>query len=272
MANRIWRWHFGAGLVRSTDNFGRLGDRPSHPELLDWLARRFVESGWSIKAMHRLIMLSSTYQMGTAFDPEAAQADPENRLLWRRERRRLEAEAIRDALLAVGGGLDLSMGGSLLKTRNHAYVAGTASIDSTDYDADRRSIYLPVIRSSLYEVFQAFDFADPSVANGMRETTTVAPQALFMMNSTIVARQSKGLARMLLEAAGLDDAGRVRLAFEKAYGRPPTPKEVEQALAFVARYEGASGARPADPGGRRLRAWEGLSRVILAVNEFLYIE
>ena len=129
MVNRIWLGHFGDGLVRSPDNFGRLGDRPIHPELLDWLARRFVESGWSVKAMHRLIMLSSTYQMSTRYDAEAALADPENRLHWRMSRRRLEAEAIRDAILAVSGELDATMGGTLLPTKNHAYVYSTGTIE-----------------------------------------------------------------------------------------------------------------------------------------------
>ena len=125
MVNRLWLWHFGEGLVGSPDNFGRLGDRPVNLDLLDWLARRFVASGWSIKAMHRLIMLSSTYQMSTRFDPAAAQIDPENRLHWRTSRRRLEAEAIRDAILAVSGELDRTMGGTLMTEKNHAYVNST---------------------------------------------------------------------------------------------------------------------------------------------------
>ena len=125
MVNRLWLWHFGDGLVGSPDNFGRLGETPVNPDLLDWLSRRFVASGWSIKAMQRLIMLSSTYQMSTRFDPRAAQVDPENRLHWRTSRRRLDAEAIRDAILAVSGELDATMGGTLLTEKNHAYVNST---------------------------------------------------------------------------------------------------------------------------------------------------
>src|SRR5262249_20366768 len=124
MVNRIWRWHFGEGLVRSTDNFGKLGDRPSHPELLDWLAVRFVEGGWSVKALHRLIMLSSTSQMSTASDATAALADRENRLHHCHNRRRLEAEALRDGILAVSGRLDQTMGGSLYPGADRAYVIG----------------------------------------------------------------------------------------------------------------------------------------------------
>ena len=176
MVNRIWRWHFGRGIVPSTDNFGRLGERPTNQPLLDWLALRFIEEKWSIKAMHRLIMLSSTYQMSTAFDQKYAQIDPENKLLWRMNRRRLEAESIRDAIMAVGEGLDLTMGGSMLTFKDREYVTSSRNRDSTDYDVNRRAVYLPVIRSSLYGVFQAFDFGDPSVSNGNRQSTVVSPQ------------------------------------------------------------------------------------------------
>ena len=177
MVNRIWQWHFGDGLVRTPDNFGKLGERPTHPELLDWLAVQFVDEGWSIKAMHRLIMLSSTYQMSTTYNAVAADQDPENRLLWRRSRKRLDAESIRDSLLYVAGNLDLSMGGTLLPTENRKYVTSTANVNPIVYDTQRRSMYLPIVRSALYEVFQAFDFADPAVSSGERMSTTVAPQA-----------------------------------------------------------------------------------------------
>jgi len=150
MVNRIWLGHFGEGLVRSPDNFGRLGEAPDHPELLDWLASRFVESGWSIKAMHRRIMLSSAYQMSTQYDPACALADPENACCGGLNRRRLEAEPMRDAILAVSGELDLTMGGTLLPTKNHAYVNDTSARGDTRYDSKRRSVYLPVIRSGLY--------------------------------------------------------------------------------------------------------------------------
>ncbi len=206
MVNRIWRWHFGAGLVRTPDNFGRLGERPVNQPLLDWLAVRFVRSGWSIKAMHRLIMLSSTYQMSTAYDERAARMDPENRLHWRMNRRRLESEDLRDALLALSGCLDPDMGGSLLQGKNHEYVTSTANRNYDRYDSRRRSLYLPVIRSALYDVFQAFDFPDPSVPNGDRATTTVASQALFMMNSKVALEQTRELAKSLLSDQQIDDA------------------------------------------------------------------
>jgi hypothetical protein len=272
MVNRVWQGHFGEGLVRSPDNFGRLGERPSHLELLDWLARRFVEGGWSLKGLHRLMMLSATYQMSTAYNAEAALEDPANRLLWRMNRRRLEAEAVRDSLLAVSGSLDLTMGGSLLPTPDRQYVTGTASVNPVTYAGNRRSLYLPVIRSALFDVFQAFDFADPSVLNGRRETTTVAPQALFMMNSKLMLQETKNLAAGLIAESSLDDPGRVRLAYEKTYGRLPVPAEVDRALVYVGHYTEAVASKFASGDESRLRAWQSLCRALLSANEFIYVE
>src|SRR5439155_6177717 len=187
---------------------GALGEPSSHPELLDWLAHRFVDSGWSIKAMHRLILLSNTYQMSSTHDAGAAERDPENRLLWRAPRRRLEAEALRDALLAVSGLLDRTPGGSLLHVKNRDYFFDHTSKDTTKYDSRRRSLYLPVVRNHLYDVFQLFDCTDATVLSGDRATTTVAPQALFLLNSDLVWQASESLAAKLL-AAPSDDALRI---------------------------------------------------------------
>jgi hypothetical protein len=272
MLNRIWRGHFGQGLVRSADNFGKLGERPDLPALLDWLAVRFVQTGWSVKAMHRLIVLSNTYQMSTSHNEKAAQADPEKRLYWRKERRRLEVEAVRDALLAVSGQLDLTMGGSLLKTPNRAYVASTFSVDQTNYETRRRSVYLPVVRSALYDVFQAFDFADPSVPNGERATTTVAPQALFMMNSSQVQMAATQLALDLLSKTNLNEGDRIRLLYERCLGRTADDRETERALAFVKRMEKTYADEKVPFVERRQKAWQSLCRVILASNEFIYVE
>jgi cytochrome c553 len=272
LVNRLWHWHFGAGLVRSPDNFGALGDRPINQQLLDWLAVRFVESGWSLKAMHRLILLSSTYQMSGAYDERAALVDPEDRLHWRWQRRRLDAEEVRDALLAVSGQLDSAMGGSLMQGGNRGYVPGYPNSSYDNYESRRRSVYLPVIRSDLYRVFQAFDFADPSTPSGERPTTTVAPQALFMMNSKLVLEQTRHLATDLLDRGDCDDAGRVRLAYERAYGRLPTTAETARALGFVRRVEGLLEGEKVAPAERRLRAWQSLCRVIVAANEFIYVE
>jgi hypothetical protein len=271
MVNRIWRWHFGQGLVRSVDNFGRLGEKPTHPELLDWLARSFVEGGWSVKALHRLILLSSTYQMSSAHDADGARIDPDNRLLWRMNVRRLEAEAIRDNLLAVGGTLDRTMGGSLLHVANRGYLFDHTSKDATQYDRPRRSLYLPVIRNNLYAVYQLFDATDATVSNGDRATTTVATQALFAMNSELAMQASEHLAARLLARADLDDSGRARLLYEIAYSRPPTTRELARARAAVAGFEEDLRPTQPDAGKRRLQAWACFCQVILAANEFVYV-
>jgi len=272
MVNRVWRGHFGEGLVRTPDNFGRLGERPSHPELLDWLARWFVEQGWSLKSLHRLIMNSATYQMGTEYRADAAAADPDNRLFWRKDRWRLEAEAIRDAILATSGRLEPGVGGSLLKASPRQYVASTNSVDITQYDSFRRSLYLPVIRSALYDVFQAFDFAEPSVANGGRTSTTVAPQALFMMNSPIVTAESRHLAAKLLAEVPADDAARVGMLFARALGRPPSAAELSRALEFIGRMEVNAAWNALEPAERRLRAWQSFCRVVISSSEFIYVD
>jgi hypothetical protein len=272
MVNRIWLLHFGEGLVRTPDNFGRLGERPTHPELLDWLAVQFVKMGWSIKAMHRLIMLSSTYQMSTEFNANFAKSDPENRLLWRMNRRRLDAESIRDSILAVAGNLDLKMGGSMLPTANRKYVTSTANVNPVTYKTNRRSVYLPIVRSALYDVFQAFDFADPSVLNGKRVSTTVAPQALFMMNSEIVFEQTESMAKRLIDDEALDEDKRVRQLFELAYSRSPTQNETDRAIIYIDRYTRKMQSLKKTQEESRLRAWQSFCRVVIASNEFVYIE
>ncbi len=280
MANRLWQWHFGEGLVRTPDNFGQLGERPTHPQLLDWLSVQFVQSGWSVKAMHRLIMLSATYQMSTAYDADSAAQDPENRLWWRRNRRRLEAEAIRDAILAVTGNLDLTMGGSLLPTQNRKYVTSTSNVNPIVYNGNRRSVYLPVVRSAVYEVFQAFDFADPSMLNGKRISTTVAPQALFMMNSQLVAEHAKTLAGQLLEIGdegdvkdnGSTDERRVHSLYRRVLSRPPTAAETQRAIAYVNRMRQALESHGEEAATIRLVAWHSLCRAVIASNEFLFVE
>src|SRR5690606_331124 len=186
IANRLWRWHFGKGLVSTPDNFGLLGQPPSNPELLDWLAAELVANDWSLKAMHRRIMLSSTYQLSSESCEECAAIDPDNRYHWRADVRRLEAEIIRDAMLAARGLLDKKMGGSLLHVENRAFLFDHTSKDTTSYDSFRRSLYLPVIRNNLYDGFSLFDYTAADVPNGDRETSTVATQALFLMNSDLV--------------------------------------------------------------------------------------
>ena len=262
MANRIWRWHFGKGIVPSADNFGRLGEAPTNQPLLDWLAVRFVESGWSIKAMHRLIMLSNTYQMSSEHDQRSAEADPENTLLWRVSRRRLEAEEIRDAIMAVSGDLEFISGGSIMKYKDREYVANTSRRGDVDYDRNIRAVYIPVVRSSMYDVFRAFDLPDPSTPNGDRDSTVVAPQALFMMNGSVVLKHSRLMAENLLRAHG-EDAERIRQAYERALARYPSAKETDQALTFIARVEKVL--------GDRTLAWQSFCKALMASNEFIYL-
>ena len=272
MVNRLWLGHFGMGLVRSPDNFGRLGDAPVHADLLDWLASRFIESGWSIKSLHRAIMLSSTYRMSTQDNPAAALADPENRLHWKMPRKRLEAEAIRDALLSVCGRLDTEMKGSLLNTPNHAYVNNTGGVGGIKYAVARRAVYLPVIRSGLYDVFQAFDFADPSASNGLRVPTTVAPQALFMMNDPLVITSTQALADSLLADKTLNDRDRVAAVYLRAFGRPVNDNEASRALDYLQRLEKAFETEGVPAEKRPARVWQALCQAALGSSEFLFID
>lgn len=271
IANRLWVWHFGQGLVRTPDNFGLLGERPTNGPLLDYLALRLVESGWSLKALHRELLLSAAYQMSNAHHEIAYAKDPENRLWWRFPRRRLAAEEIRDSLLAQGDNLNLHMHGQLMPDANRAYVAGLGSKEGT-YRFNRRSVYLPVVRSAVYNVFQAFDFAEPSVPAGKREATTVAPQALFMMNGEIVLAESRRMADNLLRRGDLVDSERVQTAYVQLYGRPAGDQEVSRGLDFVSRYETALVEEKVTEPDRRPRAWQGLLRVLMAANEFVYVE
>jgi mono/diheme cytochrome c family protein len=262
MVNRLWRWHFGQGLVSTPDNFGKLGERPSHPELLDWLSLRFVEGGWSLKKMHRLIMLSQTYQQSSEFNSAAAAADPENRLYWRMPLRRLEAEEVRDALLASSGLLDKAPAESLLHVGNRAFLFDHTSKDGTKYDSVKRSIYLPVIRNNLYDVFQLFDATDATVLDGNRATTVVAPQALFMLNSDLVLAASKQLATDVIAKTASPPA-RIEALYLRAYGRPPTAAEVSRAAAYVEKMRAV--------GKDEAAAWASLVHVLFAANEFIYL-
>jgi hypothetical protein len=269
IVNRIWRWHFGRGLVESTDNFGQLGSRPSHPLLLDWLARRFVQSGWSIKQLHRTIMLSATYQMSGQYEQQKVDIDPENRLLWRMNLRRLEAEEIRDSVLATAGTLDRKMCGTLLHVKNREFIFNHTSKDETSYDSNRRSLYLPVVRNNLYGVFSLFDYSDASTTTGNRSTTVVAPQLLFVMNSDFVIGASEQLARNTLNSNVMDDAERIRQLVLLCHGREPTDEHVETALHYLklARAEFASDSRDEI----ELQSWASLCHVTLACNAFIYV-
>jgi len=272
MANRIWQWHFGQGLVRSPDNFGRLGERPTHPALLDWLANEFSTRGWSMKSMHRLMLTSATYQQSTEFNAGAALADPENRLLWRFHRQRMDVEVLRDSLLAISGQLDETNGGTLLPTANRAYVTSTANVNPAIYGSHRRSVYLPVVRSALFEVFTAFDFADPSTLAGQRDQTTVAPQALFMMNSPFVLEQVRHLVEQLSASNSDSVEGRLRRLYNIAYGRDPSELELRRAEAYLERLKTEMSSGDGETANIEARAWISLCRAVLSANEFVYVE
>lgn len=275
IVNRIWRWHFGRGIVASPDNFGVLGDRPSHPELLDWLALHFTESGWSLKSMHRMIMTSSTYQQDS-HHPRAldySTLDPEIETLWRFRRLRLDAEEIRDAILLVSGRLDRTLGGKTVPLRNRQFVFDHTSIDHTRYESLRRAIYLPVIRNNLYTMFEQFDYPDPTMPTGNRNATVVAPQALLMMNSEIVMDSADELARHLIDAQ-TDPLERVRLAYEQVMSRIPSDAEAHMALEFISEVSTRTIGRPDAEASDRiseLKAWSLFCQNLLASNEFIYV-
>ena len=303
IVNRVWRWHFGAGIVSSTDNFGILGGKPSHPELLDWLARTFIESGWSIKDLHRLIMKSATYQQSSSpisdfgFAPPSPAAvslrsarisdlgsapnaavgldgnqkseirnpnllDPENRLLWRANIQRLEAEEIRDAMLATSGWLSTEIGGKTIPLRNREFVFNHTSKDATTYESPRRALYLPIIRNHLYDMLEQFDYPDPTMPTGSRNSTVIAPQALIMMNAPVVMQSSEKLVTRLAAIGSPGDSQRIEQAYLLLYARPPTDHENADARALLRGF-----LKTENPG----RAWALLCQTLFAANEFIYL-
>ena len=255
--NRIWQHLFGQGLVGTPDDFGTRGERPSNPELLDHLARLFMRQGWSVKRLIRHLVLSRTYQLSSNFDRAAAARDPENRWLWRMNRRRLQAEALRDGLLAVSGQLDPSPAESVVADLN-VQATGVGVKPNKPVRSVRRTVYLPVIRNDLPALFQLFDFGDSLSVNGRRSTTNVAPQALFMMNSPLVLEAATRTAASVLAGR---DAPDERQVLERLYlrilGRPPRADEIEPSLALVhAALSESAGSEPAAPDRRSRRRRE----------------
>jgi cytochrome c553 len=251
LVNRVWMYHFGKGIVATPSNFGHLGERPTHPELLDYLASQFMAEGWSIKKLHRTIMLSAAYQLSSASDAANLRVDPANKLVWRMERRRLDVEPWRDAMLAVSGNLDKTMGGP--------------SLDLASADNRRRTLYAAVSRHNLDPLLRLFDFPDPNITSDRRPVTTVPLQQLFVLNSEFMVRQSKALAARLLEVQE-DDAARIRQAFLTVYGRPARDLEVELGLAFL------KAEINAEKKGKALTPWEQYAQVLLSANEFMYVD
>ena len=255
--NRAWHWLCGSGLVRTTDNFGTTGERPSHPELIDHLARRFMEDGWSTKKLVRRIVLSQTYRQASTADAKSMQLDPENRLWSHANRRRLDAECLRDTILSVSGQLQTDMGGPSFKP-------DLAADYGFKYTERRRSVYVPVFRNALPELFEVFDFADPSVCTGTRTTSTVAPQALFLMNNPFVLEQARATAQLLLEESHPDNVARIVRAFRLILGRCPSAGE-ERIVAEFLRKLGK------DEKSRR-DGWARFVQTLFASIDFRYVK
>jgi mono/diheme cytochrome c family protein len=251
IVNRVWHHHFGRGIVASTNDFGFSGERPTHPELLDWLAADFVANGWSLKRLHRQILLSSVYQQSGDFDEARAIIDRENQLLWRRSPRRLEAEAIRDAMLAVSGQLDTTMFGP----------------GSLDQNMKRRSVYFFIKRSQLIPMMMLFDWPEHLVSIGNRASTTIAPQALMFLNSPQGRQYATALASSL---PGEDASKAVTAAYRTTLNRNPSDRELDLAIAFVNQQSAVY--RSAGNGNPELQSLADLCQTIFGMNEFVYVE
>jgi hypothetical protein len=256
LVNRVWAWLFGSGIVRTVENLGTTGEKPSHPELLDHLAVRFAEEGWSLKRLVREIMLSRTWQLAVA---KPGAADPENRLFAHANRRRLDAEQIRDTILAVSGELKTDYLGS--------NIAGAGEIDANNFSAQnieygyvyadtRRSVYTPAFRNKRLELFEVFDFGDINASISQRSTSTVAPQALFLLNHPFVVEQSRAAAARTLE---LPEPARIDALFRRTLGRAPTSSERAKCDRFL-------GTEPS------LEIWAQLHQTLFACVDFRYIE
>ncbi len=258
MANRVWRWHLGRGIVESTDNFGLTGATPTHPELLDFLAQYLVDHDWSIKALHRLILSSQVYRMAHQNSEQAATIDPENRLLWRWPRRRMEAELLRDSLLHISGKLDTSTGQASVGHVTTANPSPTDLDNNQKYyeESPLRSVYLPIVRTNVFKFFRLFDFPNPAAPKGNRDATTVPTQALFLMNSNWVRQLASEWAEQVT-AEETSPEKRIEKIYLAGLGRLPSRSETELARQFI--------EQEPDP-------WPVLCHGIFMLNEFMYIE
>jgi hypothetical protein len=272
IVNRVWQHLIGDGLVTTVDNFGALGEESTDPQLLDTLAVRFMnDDKWSVKKLIRSIVLSRVYQLSSAHNADNYAVDPSNKFHWRMERRRLDAEEIRDAMLAASGQIDLKrpQGSPILELDNGVVRPGKALQDVrklTNY----RSVYLPIIRGLVPEVLQVFDAADPNLIVGQRDVTTVAPQALFMMNNSFVINQSTLLARHVLDARDLKPEARINLAYRLALGRAADEREIADIKRHLESYQ--KSVESADPkANAQLAAWASFCQTLFALGEFRYL-
>ena len=262
IVNRVWQWHFGEALVRTPNNWGKTGEQPTHPELLDYLAAHFRESGWSFKQLHREILLSSTYQMSSAAPKEAKEADPANRLWSRFQRTRMSVEQMRDSLLAIDGTLDTTMGGTLVSKSAKKEKKPRLSLE----EVTRRTVYVPVNRGSIPTLLSIFDYGDATTSNEGRSRTNVAPQALFLLNSKFAVERSQGLASHILNDTSLSDVQRIEKAYLRVLSRRPSGSETDQALSYIAGLQQKLGK----PDSHQI-AWQSFCHILLSTNEFLYL-
>ncbi len=271
MANRVWQHHFGTGLALTASNFGKMGQRPTHPELLDWLALEFMERGWSVKELHRLILDSETYRMASGRQPAGAEKDPENKLLWQYPSRRVESEILRDITLDAAGSLNLAAGGEpffppIPDSVRESFLKGRWEMTEPGPDNWRRSVYSYQKRGLRYPMFDVFDQPSMNVTCERRTTTTVATQALTLLNNSLVLEQAAIFAERVRREAGEDAAQQVDRAWRIALSRPPSEEEAEANLAFLARQRDYHYNAP-DPA---LAALTDLCDVVLNLNEFVY--
>jgi hypothetical protein len=268
--NRIWKYLFGDGIVRTEDNFGKLGETPTHPELLDWLAARFVEQGWSVKKTARLLATSRAYRMGSLSSPAAVESDPDNRLLSHMPIRRLEAESIRDAILAVSDELDPKMFGPSIPVY-YAYDVGKTKGDNPKGPLDgdgRRAIYQEIRRNTHNPFLEVFDLPKPASTRGERDATNVPAQALTMLNSPFVIGEAEKWAAKLTKRQGDTPAGRVDAMFEKALGRKPSASERDRAQTYVAML---AAEHKADDPMESEPVWRDFAQSLFNLKEFLYL-
>jgi hypothetical protein len=271
MVNRIWQHHFGRGLVDTPSNFGTRGSPPTHPELLDFLATVFVESGWSQKAMHRLILSSKTWQLASAFDEGNAAKDTGNTLYWRHDRRRLDAEAIRDALHSASVTLSRQRPGGHPFPPISEWRWTQHNQFKAVYDTPHRSVYLMTQRLQRHPFLALFDGPDTNTTTEQRPTSTVPQQALHLMNSVEMQKLAEAFAKRLL-AAGSTNTERVRLAYTLCYARPARDAEIARAGAYHREYVEAARRAGQDAEGADLAAWTSYARILLSANEFVYID
>jgi len=302
MVNRVWQHHFGEGFVLTPDDFGTMSTPPSHPELLDYLSTYFTDNGWSLKKLHKHILLSATYQQASTDNPRYAQLDPFNRLLWRQNVRRLEFEPLRDSILAMAGSLDTTLGGRPVNLGGGSSnsvgkeKAKTGGLRPQGSYSTRRTLYGYIDRANVAEVLNHFDFAQPEMPNGKRYQTTVPQQALFLMNNPLVIEQARKIVERTDFKGVEDDEKRIAFLYSLIYQRPPTAQEIQLGLAFFeeapatgaslpaqqpaaqaapVRVAAAKGklslpARPAFT-PRPLSAWAEYAHALILANEFTFV-